>query len=84
MFIYFSRSLIRLLLIMKYNVGIQHSPPFPTLNRKIDIPDLCESNDIVERNGTPQNVEVTFTLKRSGRIVRTLDAGKFLFLMANL
>lgn len=73
------RTVIRLILVLKYRIGIQHSPSIPPLNRKVDVPELCEENKI-EMNGIPKNVEVTFTLQHSGRVVRTLEAGKINFL----
>lgn len=72
------RTLIRLVLVLKYKTGIQHYPPIPPLNRKVDIPKLCEGNKM-EVDGTPKNLEVTFTLQHSGRMVRTLEAGIYKF-----
>ncbi|GIY04849.1 peroxisomal membrane protein PEX16, partial [Caerostris extrusa] len=61
---------INCLLLLKYNQGICHSPPIQPLNRTKDIPEL-------NRQSNPEcypNVEVTFTLSSSGRIVRSLHA----------
>lgn len=68
------KTVIRLLLLLKYREGIQHSPSVPALNRKVDIPELCEDDKEAEIDGAAKNVEVSLTLKRSGRVVRTLDA----------
>jgi len=68
------KTAIRLILLLKYNTGIQHSPPIPPLNRKVDIPELCDVPKESESSAAMKNVEVTFTLKHSGRVVRTLDA----------
>lgn len=67
------KTIIRLLLVLKYNIGIQHSPPIPPLNRKVDVPELCEGNK-TEINSIPKNLEVTFTLQHSGRVVRSLES----------
>ncbi|KFM82634.1 Peroxisomal membrane protein PEX16, partial [Stegodyphus mimosarum] len=70
----FVKTVIRILLILKYDQGLQHSPPIKPLNRRCDLPQLCEGdgNPNAAANFS-KNVEVTFKLKRSGRAVRTLD-----------
>lgn len=70
--------MIRLVLVLKYNLGIQHSHPIPPLNRKVDIPNVSKENKEKETSAVSKNVEVTFTLQRSGRVVRTLDSGNLL------
>jgi len=63
---------IQLLLLLKYDQGLQLSPPISPLNRQKDIPQLCGKKVVTPDCNS--NVEVTFTLKSSQRVMRTLDA----------
>ncbi|XP_055948784.1 peroxisomal membrane protein PEX16-like [Argiope bruennichi] len=66
---------IHLLLLFKYKQGLHHSPPIPPLNRPKDIPELCKlSTNAGPVTENSPNVEVTFTLKTTGRVMRTLNA----------
>ncbi|GFU00318.1 peroxisomal membrane protein PEX16 [Nephila pilipes] len=68
---------VQLLLLLKYDQGLHHSPPIPPLNRKKDVPELCKQSGNTEplpENYSNSNVQVTFTLKTSGRVVRTVNA----------
>lgn len=72
------KCVIRLVLVLKYKQGLQLSPTIPTLNRRRDVPQFCHLNNDSSSvsSGDPCSSEpgVIFTLKRSGRVIRTLEA----------
>lgn len=77
--IQFIKAAFRLVLLLRYNQGIQKCPAISPLNRRRDLfhfqstnkkENVRNSNE--ETSSTP--MEVTFCLKRSGRTIRTLAA----------
>ncbi|XP_054713045.1 peroxisomal membrane protein PEX16-like [Uloborus diversus] len=65
------KTFIRSVLLLKYEQGLQLSPPIPPLNRRREI-SLAESKS-KKLSSTEKTDDSTFTLKRSGRVIRTLE-----------
>ena len=63
---------LRFLLLMKYNAGIQPVPPIVPLNRNEQQDAPLDNEFIGDMVSSPDS---TVVLKRSGRVIRTLDSG---------
>ncbi|CAH1786751.1 unnamed protein product, partial [Owenia fusiformis] len=78
--IHIAKSALRLLLLLKHKSGIQASPAVPLLNRKKELDEKAQQTDLslepfLASSADPdKKAPDTFTLKRSGKVVRTLSA----------
>ncbi|KAG8184085.1 hypothetical protein JTE90_025395 [Oedothorax gibbosus] len=74
--IHLTKCAIRLLLLLSpVEGGLHLSPPISPLNRKKDVPGVVEQTPKSSIQPLKTNkVEVTFTLRSTGRVMRTLEA----------
>lgn len=73
--IQFGKAVLRFLLLIWYQAGIQPTPPIPPLDREI-LKRSGKQTDLLVEDLLPENSKPkeTFVLKRSGKVMRTLTA----------
>ena len=75
-----TKTVIKLILLFKYNVGIQRQIPFLPLDRQRDVPSKGYNPPTVESEANSDQAahsaseRTVVTLPRSGRVIRTLDS----------
>ena len=70
-----SRCVCRLILIYHHKEGIIQNPPIPILNRNNFNEDVTTFRDTTVADVAQQQLEsVSFTLKRSGKIIRRIES----------